>query len=254
MKWIGAAISITLLVLTGCASSRKLDEMSLQMNVLEQQNSAIEDKLIEVDSLGRALLDALTIFKARTEFTELAGDARLEEMSAKLNDVIDRVERLQQSVAALQQGLLKSPSPIPAGDSAADTASTEGVVYVDPKKLYDAAFGDIQAGNYQLAILGFNEYISGFPNTDRTDDAQFWIGECYYRQNDFAAAKAEYLKVVNKYPQSDKMASALYKLGKCFMELGDKTQAKKYYDQTIERFPDTAEAELAKQQRGTLGD
>jgi tol-pal system protein YbgF len=254
MKWAGATLSVCLILIAGCASSRKLDEMQLQMNVLEQQNKAIEDKLIEVDSLGRSLLDALTVFKARTEFTEEAGDARLEEMTAKLNDVIDRVERLQQSVAALQQGLIKSPAAVVASDSTADTTSTDNIVIVDAKKLYDAAFRDIQSGNYQLAILEFGEYISGYPNTDLTDDAQFWIGECYYRQNNFSSAKNEYLKVVNKYPESDKMASALYKLGKCSMELGDKTEAKKYFDQTIEKFPGTAESELAKEQRSTLGD
>jgi TolA-binding protein len=50
------------------------------------------------------------------------------------------------------------------------------------------------------------------------------------------------------------MASALYKLGKCCLELGDKAEAKKYFDQTVERFPGTAESELAKEQRSTLGD
>jgi len=252
MRRLGAIGSICLLLLMGCASSRKLDEVSLQINVLEQQNRAIEDKLIEADSLGRSLLDALTTFKARTEFTDEAGDARLEELGAKLNDVIDRVERLQQSVAALQQGLLRAPLPAVA-DSASDTTSG-GVVYVDARKLYDGAFSDISAGNYQLAILGFNEYITGFPNTDLTDDAQFWIGECYYRQNDFAPARDEFAKVVSKFPESDRMASALYKLGKCYMETGDKAQAKKYYDETINKFPDTPEAELAKEKRSTLGD
>lgn len=252
MRWLGAIGLLCLLLLTGCTSSRKLDEMSLQMNVLEQQNRAIEDKLIEVDSLGRSLLDALTTFKARTEFTDEAGDARIEELGAKLNDVIDRVERLQQSVTALQQGLMRAP-PSAVADSAADTTSG-GVVYVDARKLYDGAFADISAGNYQLAILGFNEYITGFPSTDLTDDAQFWIGECYYRQNDFASARDEFAKVVSKYADSDRVASALYKLGKCYMETGDKAKAKKYYDETITRFPDTPEAELAKEKRSTLGD
>ncbi len=89
----GIAALIVLLAVTGCTSTRQFEEMQLQVNVIEQQNRAIEEKLISVDSLGRSLLEALQVFKARTEFADKAGDARLDEISAKLNDVLDRIER-----------------------------------------------------------------------------------------------------------------------------------------------------------------
>jgi tol-pal system protein YbgF len=237
------AALIVLLAVTGCTSTRQLEEMQLQVNVIEQQNRAIEEKLISVDSLGHSLLEALQVFKARTEFADKAGDARLDEISAKLNDVLDRIERLQQSVAGLQQGLIKAPAESDQ-DSASDT-TTAGFTYVDAKKLFDRAFRDMASGDYSLAILGFNEYVKTFPKTDLTDDAQFWIGECHYRQKDFIVAATEYGKVEKNYPDSDKMPSALYKLGRCYGELGESAKAKKYFEDTAARFPDTQEAELA---------
>ena len=237
------AALVVLLAVTGCTSTRQLEQLQLQVNVLEQQNRAIEEKLISVDSVGYSLLEALQVFKARTEFADKAGDARLDEISAKLNDVLDRIERLQQSVAGLQQGLIKAPVESDQ-DSVSDTMGTV-FTYVDAKKLFDRAFKDMASGDYSIAILGFNEYVKTFPETDLTDDAQFWIGECYYRQKDFTVAAAEYGKVEKNYPDSDKMPSALYKLGRCYGELGETAKAKKYFEDTAARFPDTQEAELA---------
>jgi tol-pal system protein YbgF len=239
-----SVLLVVSLVTLGCASSRKLDQISLQTSVLEKQNQAIENKLIELDSVSKSLLEALTIFKARTEFSDKSGDARLEEISSKLNDVIDRMERLEQSFAALQSGILKTPIT-PASDTTAD--STGGISYVDAKKLYDTAFKDMASGNYALAILGFREYVKAFPKTDLSDDAQFWVGECHYRQTDYAMAKEEYLKAEKDYPGSDKMPSVLYKLGRCFQETGDNKSAKKYYESVVAKFEGSAEAELAKE-------
>ena len=237
-------VLILFLLTLGCASSRQLDEIQLQVNVLEQQNRLIEEKLIAQDSLSRSLLEALQVFKARTEFAGEAGDARLDELGSKLNDILDRIDRLQQSVAALQQGLVRS-GPGTVTDTASDTLQG-GFAYVDARKLFDRAFKDMASGDYSLAILGFREYVKTFPNTDLTDDAQFWIGECFYRQADYNAAGEEYAKIERDFPNSDKMASALYKLGRCFEESGNMNQAVKYYERTVARYPETQEAELAK--------
>jgi tol-pal system protein YbgF len=238
-------VLIAVLLALGCTSSRQIEEIQLQVSVLEQQNRAIEERLIAQDSLSRSLLEALQVFKARTEFADEAGDARLDEMSAKLNDIIDRIERVQQSVAGIQQGLIKAPREL-AQDSTSDTTQ-DAITYVDAKKLFDRAFKDMATGDYSLAVLGFREYIKTFPETDATDDAQFWIGECFYRQSDFVAARNEYSKVENDYPDSDKMASALYKVGRCYEETGQSSEARRYFESTVSRFPETQEAELAKE-------
>jgi len=253
MRRFGIAIIpiVLLLLVAGCSSSRKLDEMALQVNVLEQQNRAIEDKLIEMDSLNVTLLEALRTFKARTEFAEKAGDARLDEISSKVNDVLDRMERMQQSIAALQQGLVRAPA---ADSTSADSLGDSTVVVMtDARRLYNQAFKDMASGNFELAILGFNEYVKTFPTTDLTDDAQFWIGECYYRQQNYEAALDEYSKIETGYTDSDKLSMTLYKLGRCHEEAGNRTKARSYYQKTLEQFPESTSAELSKQKLDSLG-
>lgn len=225
-------------------SSRQLDEMSLRMSVIEQQNRAIEDKLIELDSLSETLLGALTVFKARTEFADETGDARLDEISAKLNDVLDRSERLQASLSALQLGLVRTPI-VDTTETDGDTVA-EAFTYVDARKLFDRAFKDLTAGDYALAVLGFTEYVKLYPKTDQADDAQFLIGEAYYRQSDYERAKVAYVYAEKSYSDSERMPTVLYKLGRCYQELGDDNKAKKYFNSTIEKYPETQEAELAK--------
>ncbi len=234
---------IALFLTLGCTSSRQLEEIQLQVNVLEQQSRVIEEKLVAQDSLSRSLLEALQIFKARTEFADKAGDARFDELDAKLNDVLDRIERLQQSFAGFQQALIRA-GPVSAQDTTADSTKA-AIAYVDARRLFDRAFKDMASGDYSLSVLGFREYIKTFPETDLTDDAQFWIGESFYRQRDYASAQREYATVERSYPDSDKMASALYKLGRCFEETGNSAEATKYYEMTVARFPETQEAELA---------
>jgi len=232
------------LVSVGCTSTRQLDKLSLQMDVIEEQNNAIVEKLIEADSLNRTLLEALNTFKARTEFTDKAGDARLDEVSAKMNDLIDRTERLQQSIAALQTGLVSSPRDTSASGSA-DTSQAVRTL-VDARAVYDQAFKDMSSQNFALAILGFTEYVKSFPNTDRTSVAHSWIGECHYRQDAFKAALEQYRIIESKYKDSEKLSSSFYKIARCNEELGDSAEAIKYYEKTIGDFPESIEADLAK--------
>ena len=41
------------------------------------------------------------------------------------------------------------------------------------------AFSDYAAGQWPLAIQGFETYIRAFPRSEQADDAQFYIGEAY---------------------------------------------------------------------------
>jgi tol-pal system protein YbgF len=250
MRRTGLIFLISVLLLTtGCASSRKFDEMSIRLDVIEQQNSAIEDKLVEVDSLTESLLEALTVFKARTEFSDKAGDARLDEINAKLNDLMDRTELIQGSITSLQRGLVRTPiSEDTVGGVQQDT-----ITYVDARKIFDTATKDLTASDYSLAILGFKEYIKLYPDAELADDAQFLIGEAYYRQADYAQARDAYLIAEKSYPNSDRMATILYKLGRCNQELGDTRKSTEYFNATIEKFPDTQEAELARERLDSSG-
>jgi tol-pal system protein YbgF len=138
-----------------------------------------------------------------------------------------------------------APGSSPGGGSTA--------VPSDPQGLYDAAYGDYVRGNYDLAIRQFQEYLRSFPDTEFSDNAAYWIGECYYRQNAFQRAITEFDRVLDRYPESDKVPSALLKKGYAYLELGERSQGVVQLQYVIREYPTSDEASLARQRLREIG-
>jgi tol-pal system protein YbgF len=118
---------------------------------------------------------------------------------------------------------------------------------VDPKQLYDAAYLDLTKGKYDLAITGFSNYLKYFPETELGDNAQYWLGECYYAKKNYTRAAIEFHKVLENYATGDKVPSALYKLGLSLLELKSVGEANKYFEELVNKYPNTQEAKLAQE-------
>ena len=69
------------------------------------------------------------------------------------------------------------------------------------------------AGQYDLAILGFSDYIKSFPKSDLADDAQVNICSAYLQdgKNDKAVEACDL--AIRTYPNGDKIPDAYYKQG-----------------------------------------
>ena len=52
---------------------------------------------------------------------------------------------------------------------------------VSPQRTYDSAYSDYAAGQYDLAIVGFQTFLKFFPRHMSADDAQLNIGNSLYR-------------------------------------------------------------------------
>ena len=102
-------------------------------------------------------------------------------------------------------------------------------------------------------MLGFKQYLEAFPETDLADNAIYWIGECFYRQQKFVEAIAEYDRVLKQFPRSDKTASALLKKGFALLEQGQKKDGIAQLQSVVKTFPSSDEANLAKQRLQSLG-
>ncbi len=242
------ALTAVMLITTGCASRRQLDKMEVQIDRIEESNATIEQKLAELDSLIRAREESQREFLASLQTSIGDFEDRLSQLNYKLDDLYDRLERLQQS-----GGVAVTPVQ-PADTSAADDTTMQATV--DHLVIFNAAFKSLQAGNYEIAVLGFKEYITSFPNTDLADDAQFWLGECYYQMNppQYQKAREEFQKVLENYPESDKRAGAMFKLARSHEELGSTEEAIALYREILEKFPQTAEANRARVQLENLGE
>ncbi len=112
--------------------------------------------------------------------------------------------------------------------------------------LYKDAYETFQRGNLDAARRKFEAFLKQYPNTELSDNAQFWIGETYYLQKDYEKAILEYEKAIAKYPEGDKISAALFKQGLAFLELGDKATARNLLRRVMDRYPHSEQAEVAK--------
>ena len=149
-----------------------------------------------------------------------------------------------------------NPSDTEIGDMAAGAAAAGAVAAsgaTSPDELYRSAYEDYMRGNYDLAADGFAEYMRRWPDTELTDNALYWIGECYDAQEKPQEALATFTRVLEDYPTSDKAAAAQLKKGLIYLKMGDQGQGVVNLQYVVYEHPGTREADLAREQLRSLG-
>ena len=117
---------------------------------------------------------------------------------------------------------------------------------MDKEAVYAAAFDEFKEGKYEKARADFQNFLKQYPDTEYSDNAQYWIGECYYFEKNYEKAILEYDKVAKNYPDGDKVPYAMLKQGLSFLNLGDKTGARLLLQQVIKTYPNTNQAKIAR--------
>ena len=76
-------------------------------------------------------------------------------------------------------------------------------------------------------------------------NAQYWLGEAYYGNRDYAAAAREFEKVRSLYPDSRKVPDASLKLGYSYYALKQWKKAREVLEEIRQVYADTPVAGLA---------
>jgi tol-pal system protein YbgF len=172
-------------------------------------------------------------------------DKALEE---KIKGMEERLKGLEGKIGQLASKQLELEGSISGKEASADVKG----VSTRAGDLYKDAYETLQKGDAEGARRKFEAFLKQYPNTELSDNAQFWIGEAYYLKKDYEKAILEYEKAITKYPEGDKIPAALYKQALAFLELGDKTNARNIFRKVIERFPSSDQAQMAKKKLETI--
>ena len=236
---------------------------------LKAVNATVNTRLGALDSRLDSRLDEQTnatrkaLADQKLVVDAISSDLRV--VREKVDDNNVRVGSLTQEVDALrqlvQQAALARPSPVETVDAAAatnpDAAATPtaapppaGVATIgaSPQKLWDGAFSDYGAAQYDLAILGFQAYIKSFPGSDRADDAQVLIGNAYLQQGKYEQAAAAYDAAIRTYPAGDAIPEAYLKNGIALKSLKRIDAAREAFETVAKKYPENQAATLANQQ------
>jgi tol-pal system protein YbgF len=135
-------------------------------------------------------------------------------------------------------------TPEPDTDRRTDLSDSERAV-PDPLRIYRGALETLRAGHPEAALPQFRRFLDGNPRHDYADNAQYWIGECHYAEQQFPAAAHAFREVVERYPRGNKVPDAMLKLGFTLHALGDEIGARAVLESLARAFPKHEAARLA---------
>jgi tol-pal system protein YbgF len=119
--------------------------------------------------------------------------------------------------------------------------------------LYRRSLEALRGGRHVEAAAGFRDFLKQHANHDFADNAQYWLGECYYDQKDYPMALREFRRVVEKYPQGNKVPDALLKVGFAHLALGSTEVGRQTLEQVIHSYPRHEAATLANAKLSEMG-
>jgi len=192
-----------------------------------------------IDSLRRDFSTAISRTSRREE-EEKGLREKLESLTFKIN-FIENFLGIGKKEDAADAAVEKNGKP-----PAAAPKEAAGKGKTDKESLYAAAYELFREGKYEKSREGFESFLKQYPDTEFSDNAQFWIGECYYFEKKYEKAIVEYDKVNKNFPEGNKVPYALLKQGLSFLKLGDKASAKLLLQQVIKDFPNTSQARIAR--------
>ena len=263
-------IIVAVTFLCGCSSTGQQRETQIidrRLKALEQQQAALSRKTlstqqklnadtnIRLDNLERELKlisESVEDALARPEEVQSQSIDKFE-FEKVIADLEKRIQQLEQGkpLATPEKNTARAAKSHPAGKKQS-TPIASAAPSAREKALYDDAYNTFKRGDFKNAKNKFKKFINIFPKSSYIVNSQFWIGECYYKTNDFAEAIIKYDDIIAKHPQHPKAASALLKQGFAFLKLGDTTDGKLILKKVITKYPKTDQAEIARRKLKTI--
>ncbi len=162
------------------------------------------------------------------------------ELQMEADELKTQVAQLKREKELLLQENASAPAVLP---TAVPVAAPKDCL-TEAEALYNKAFYLFQTRRYDQARAIFERYGELY-NDHLSDNAQFWIAECYFMQQEYDLALAAFQKLVSEYPQSNKTADTLLSIGLCFNRLNKRDDAIQKWLTVVKNHPESAAADYA---------
>jgi len=216
------------------------DRGNVLKSLLEQLNDQIAKSNLAMENLTQAMSGQ----KAEVGTAVSSLRQEIQKLSVKLDDTNNRIAGLYQKVED-SQVKASSLRNLPSGNDPSGG--------VQPDQVYSQAYNDYLVGNYDLAITGFQDFLTNYPNSEYADNAMHYLGVCYFEQNRYEQAIQAFDQVINLYPKGDKTPVAYFKKAAAYQALQKNNEAVDTWKKLYTLFPDSQEAKLAAQELEKLG-
>jgi len=273
-------------------ASKEIQELQRDVAMLQDQVRTMQkdfgDRLIVLQTQVQNTLDSVTRINNQMSGMErvfndamkqqqqgvvgpvLAVGQKLDQMSedfrAVRESVLDmntRMGKLDAKLADLQNlvNTIRTPPPPPPGSDTTGgsnpgqptPAQSGPPAGVSADTLYSNGYRDWTTKKYDLAIQEFNEYLQYFPTTLFASNAQFYIGDIYYRTDNYPKALEAFDAVLERYLDGNKTPDAHYMKALTLLKMGRNDAAATEFRDIIKRYPDTDPAAQARARLREMG-
>jgi TolA-binding protein len=192
-----------------------------------------------------------------TKVDEMSGDFRsvqtnVAELVRHLNTLDEKVKEISDAIRTLQAPPA-APPPAAGGVGTAQQAP-DACASASLELSYTTALGDYNGKKDDLALQEFAQYVKCFQSSANAPNAQYYIGQIYYRNEDWPNAAQAFDAVVEKFPKNPKTADAAYYKACALMKNRDtKTAAGREFRNFIATYPESAHVKEAHQHLRELG-
>ena len=276
-------ICIATFLLTGCVAlqqdvvilERRLEALEYRSQELQKQNDSLSKQVrTDLDALGEnrqssernlrgqyaglnanmeSMQQDLRLLNGRVEEIEYLINRKVADYEAagqkrqqRLDEMNVSIAKMDQRIAQMEQYLnLGAQGPLPSGDRPVSAGPPKPAA--SDQQLYDEARQAYDKGELDKARQLFQKLIQEYPKSSNIDNAQFWIGESYYREKWYERAILEYQTVIEKYPKGNKVPAAMLKQGMALQQIGEKSSARLILQELVKKFPKASEAAIANQ-------
>jgi tol-pal system protein YbgF len=245
----------SLICTVGCATTKDLQrvhgDFDRQILALKEEDAGIRKDIAKIKETQASLQKSQA--EIRADITEVRDG---------LQSLRGITEGLKKDIAAIRERLDNASLKInyienfleigkrenhSEGDKAGKVALKNAIKgKTDKESAYALAYETFKEGKYEKARGEFQNFLKQYPDSEYSDNAQFWIGESFYFEQKYEKAILEYEKVVKNYPKGNKVPYALLKQGLSFLNLGDKSSARLILQQIIKEYPNTNQARIAR--------
>lgn len=227
------------LLVSGCASRKQVFQVQEDLYRIRTDLDSLKRQQRETAAALEMVNRDLRDMRSTAEYGSSTLEQKVQQMASRLDEILNRLNR---TLAPLEEFVRRQ--------AAGDTTRSAGMG-VD---YYDAAMRDLSLGNYDLAEVGFLQFLEAYPKNDLADDARYGLAETYYARKNYAAAITEFQRVITMNPQGGKTPAAMLKLGLCQRAQQADREARRTWEDLIKRFPHADEARVAQQRLDELKD
>ena len=228
---------------------------------LEEKEQVLRSQSASLTATLDRIRNELQAVRGKIEETNYQTDQRLRAIEGTIGANANRLETIEEKVGiesprGQEYRPREAPRPsadrsiaAPAGSKAPKRSSaspaSENELYLQAKQAFDQ-------GDFGPALERFRTLVREYPDAQYADNAQFWIGEIFYRQQQYENAILEYQTVIERYPDGNKVRASLLKQGFAFSNLGDRANARLILQDLIDKHPDSSESKIARQKLDAL--